>query len=134
MSLDNSRYVTTGAGSLAEVADSCGYERPNVLYTSTVGGQPGADCQVRDDGLGGKSKKIMVRDQRSIYSVHPLFPLSCLLQGDTAGNAYSGFVIATATPKTITYDFYRLSKVCLLFCCCSRSCPEGKPVVRELSS
>lgn len=44
--LNPTMYVTTGAGSLAEVADSCGYERPNVLYTSTTGGQPGSDCQV----------------------------------------------------------------------------------------
>ena len=46
--LNPTLYITTGAGSLAEVADSCGYERPNILYTSTVGGKPGSDCQVRN--------------------------------------------------------------------------------------
>lgn len=30
-------------------------------------------------------------------------------QGDTAGDAFSGFVIATATKQSITYDFYRLA-------------------------
>ena len=39
----------------------------------------------------------------------PAPPPPILPQGDTAGDAFSGFVIATATKKSITYDYYRLA-------------------------